>query len=778
MRRLIIVFVFTLITSALSAQNAYLQKAEELDGGNVISIKSYNDTLVCYTGGGSYLQERYKLYISYNNGESWDYIGSSNRYLDDIFYFNNYVIALTDYQGNLKIELKNEDISIINIYTSYNILIFRDKIYSFSPFGDIVYYDFPTFQWIRAGVKPTRSGKFKLISPDDEILFAAGGQDSNQLFRSTDDGASWEEVNLGIDGFELKEMISVGDKYFAISSGENAKLYSSENKGLSWKLINTSYELPSAPVSITSIEGALYICTNSDGIYKSTNDASTWQELNAGLNHKSIFLAASSSDIFTVNGRGVYKFNKDHESWVLSSTGISDLFISTFANFKGKLFIGTENAGLYSDDGYAKRNINVENGIMNIVSLSVYDDKLYLIGDSIAYGSENRLFTSEDGEEWSRSPKYEESKGIRSLFVNEDYIFYNTGEKLFREKRETGNLELLGESFSYNTSGKISGNQNSLLLDEGAKLLVSYNNGDSWEERSYLSYSRDGFFVDTEGNYYFGDSGTKIFKSTNDGHTWDAYAIASEDRYNSIKFINRLPGADYVIDSYSAIHIGNIGLPNWQEVNTGDEKIYATTITQYNGNVYVGTSGDGLYQIVYDETTTPYSNERYNSTTITLRWSSINAITRYRIQIASDELFTDILADEIIQNDTTFTYSRFNFNNFYYWRVSSVTEHWDDNFSPYKKIEIVSPPNFQLRQNYPNPFNLETTITFDLPEDGRAILILYDILGRKISTLSDKMYSFGNFEVKFNANSLSTGVYFLELKQGNYRQTIKIVLIK
>jgi len=778
MRRLIIVFVFTLITSALSAQNAYLQKAEELDGGNVISIKSYNDTLVCYTRGGNYLQEKYKLYISYNNGENWEYIGSSKSYIDEVFYVNNFVIAFIEYPGNLKFDLKTGEVSNFPLSSYYDLSIFRDKIYSFSSFGKLMYYDFPTSQWIRTGLKPTLYGRFKLLSADNEILFASGGQDSNQLFRSTDEGASWEEVNIGINGFELKEMISAGDKYFAISTGENAKLYTSENKGLSWQEINTSYELPSAPASIANIEDTLYTGTTSDGIYKSTNEGSTWQELNAGLNQNSIFLAASSSDLFTVTGRGVYKFNMDHESWVLASTGISDLFISTFANFKGKLFIGTENAGLYSGDGSVIRSINVESGVLNIVSLSVYEEKLYLIGDSGAYGSENRLFTSEDGEEWSRSPKYEESKGIRSLFVNEDYIFYNTGEKLFREERETGNLELLRESFSYNTSGNISGNQNSLLLDEGAKLLVSYNNGDSWEERSYLSYSRDGFFVDTEGNYYFGDSGTKIFKSTNDGHTWDAYAIASEDRYNSIKFINRLPGADYVIDSYSAVHIGNIGQPNWQEVNTGDEKIYATTITQYNGNIYVGTSGDGLYQIAYDESTTPYSNERYNSTTITLRWSSINAINRYRIQIASDELFTDILADEIIQNDTTFTYSEFNYNNSYFWRVSSVTEHWDDNFSPSKKIEIVSPPNFQLKQNYPNPFNLETTITFDLPEDGRATLILYDILGRKISTISDKMYSFGNFEVKFNANSLSTGVYFLELKQGNYRQTIKIVLIK
>lgn len=108
--------------------------------------------------------------------------------------------------------------------------------------------------------------------------------------------------------------------------------------------------------------------------------------------------------------------------------------------------------------------------------------------------------------------------------------------------------------------------------------------------------------------------------------------------------------------------------------------------------------------------------------------------------------------------------------------------------------EIVSvddneplPLNFSLEQNYPNPFNPTTNFEFRIPAStaGRAdfglvTIKVYDILGREIITLINKEKNPGNYTVKFDASkyNLSSGIYFYQLKAGNFIKTRKLILLK
>jgi len=85
---------------------------------------------------------------------------------------------------------------------------------------------------------------------------------------------------------------------------------------------------------------------------------------------------------------------------------------------------------------------------------------------------------------------------------------------------------------------------------------------------------------------------------------------------------------------------------------------------------------------------------------------------------------------------------------------------------------------FKLEQNYPNPFNPSTTIRFAIPASGVATLKVYDILGKEVATLINESYNAGTYEVKFNASQLSSGMYFYQLKSGNFVQTKKLLLLK
>jgi hypothetical protein len=104
-----------------------------------------------------------------------------------------------------------------------------------------------------------------------------------------------------------------------------------------------------------------------------------------------------------------------------------------------------------------------------------------------------------------------------------------------------------------------------------------------------------------------------------------------------------------------------------------------------------------------------------------------------------------------------------------------------------EKINNVIPNVYSLSQNYPNPFNPSTNFEFrisDFPAGsgagGFVTLKVYDILGREIITLINEEKNPGSYTVKFDASkyNLASGIYFYQLKAGNFLSTKKMVLIK
>ncbi len=88
------------------------------------------------------------------------------------------------------------------------------------------------------------------------------------------------------------------------------------------------------------------------------------------------------------------------------------------------------------------------------------------------------------------------------------------------------------------------------------------------------------------------------------------------------------------------------------------------------------------------------------------------------------------------------------------------------------------PAEYNLLQNYPNPFNPATTITFDLPEQSRVSLTVYNILGEQVASLVDEVREAGRHQAVFDASGFSSGIYFYRLSTDSYTETRKMLLIK
>jgi hypothetical protein len=90
---------------------------------------------------------------------------------------------------------------------------------------------------------------------------------------------------------------------------------------------------------------------------------------------------------------------------------------------------------------------------------------------------------------------------------------------------------------------------------------------------------------------------------------------------------------------------------------------------------------------------------------------------------------------------------------------------------------------YELSQNYPNPFNPVTKIRFQIPEFSFVTLRVFDLLGNEVATLVNEEKAAGSYKVEFNSRgliyqTLPSGIYFYELRAGDYTDTKKMILLK
>ena len=93
-----------------------------------------------------------------------------------------------------------------------------------------------------------------------------------------------------------------------------------------------------------------------------------------------------------------------------------------------------------------------------------------------------------------------------------------------------------------------------------------------------------------------------------------------------------------------------------------------------------------------------------------------------------------------------------------------------------KNIDI--PSEYTLYQNYPNPFNPSTIFRYSIPVKSDVELAVFDLTGRQIVTLVDKVQQPGQYTIQWNASNIPSGVYLYRIQAGNFQKVKKSILIK
>jgi Lamin Tail Domain/Secretion system C-terminal sorting domain len=224
-----------------------------------------------------------------------------------------------------------------------------------------------------------------------------------------------------------------------------------------------------------------------------------------------------------------------------------------------------------------------------------------------------------------------------------------------------------------------------------------------------------------------------------------------------------------------------------------------------SGNQTYGSNGSGwdsddnandFYVATTDNTSPPLPVElstftaKANKLGIQLNWSTATEVNNYGFEIQRSVVSEQQSAESWVKvgfvkgNGNSSSPKSYSFvdNNplsgKVEYRLKQIDNDGQYKYSNIVEVSFSNPLRFALFQNYPNPFNPSTIIKYQISKAVYVSLKVYDVLGRRVASLVNKNEQPGNYSVRFNAEKLSSGIYYYQLKAGNYRQVKKLLLLK
>jgi len=114
----------------------------------------------------------------------------------------------------------------------------------------------------------------------------------------------------------------------------------------------------------------------------------------------------------------------------------------------------------------------------------------------------------------------------------------------------------------------------------------------------------------------------------------------------------------------------------------------------------------------------------------------------------------------------------------YAYRLKQIDNDGKFEYSKVIEIDMGTPIEYELSQNYPNPFNPSTTIQFSIPQSSNLKLIVYNVLGEQVAELVNGFIEAGVHTINFNAENLTSGIYFYRLETNNRVVNKNMLLLK
>lgn len=620
-----------------------------------------------------------------------------------------------------------------------------------------------------------------VLNNDIRSLFADGdtvlaGTYNSGIYKSTNGGLNFYQTSL--NNKYVISFTKTGSYIFAATASSTPTgfgIYVSTNGGNNWSQTSLNNK-PMA--SIASIGSNIIAGTSLEGIFLSTDYGSSWNNVVSG-NITIYALTVYNNKVFASNYYGGILISTNNGlNWI--QTSLTNKSVRAFASSLGELYAGTFVNGVYksTDGGYNWVQTNMTN--KSFTSMTYSGGKLYA-GGSQRIGI---YMTTNGGDNWEQSP-FKEFR-INALSSGDSSIVCATYENGIYTSRNEGNEwshTFINESTAEITLAFASYSNYFFTGCSGYYgFRGSSNYGNSWD-----MYNLSGAYgvqsVHFSNNIiYAGTVGNGVMKSTNFGINWQQTSLDNDDIY-AITSIGSTVFAGSMY--YGVLKSTNNGL-NW--VQTSLSNRYILSLISNGNTIYAGVSDSGIYKSTNAGTNWVRSGlENNNVYTFAINGANIFAGTEANgVYLSTNEGANWIQKNQGFETGNIAVTSLAIKGNYLYAGLSGNKEGvWKRSLAEIIRVTSLStevPDKYKLFQNYPNPFNPSTNIKYQITSHGGSStnvkLIIFDILGKEVTTLVNENQGAGTYEVTFDGSYLPSGVYFYQLKTDNVLLTKKLILIK
>jgi hypothetical protein len=711
------------------------------------------------------------------------------------------------------------------------------------------------------------------------------------VYRSTDGGGNWEQVNNGLPapfygGYVYSLAVvpsSTGPGTNLFAGLEEGGVWRSTDDGDSWEWVypggvlgQHNYSVFRLGVAGSTIVAGVRQSGPDNGVYRSDDDGGTWTRSNAG------FATAADSDIssfasITSGGTtylyagtdgGAFMSASGGAGWTRISSGLPAGQISSFAATPGTgsglnidLFAGVYGSGVYRSTDNGSSWAPANNGF--VWEGTSFGPALYIdafaaspgpggtAGNIFAAAFPSVYVSTDNGNEWWDTGWPVDSASTAGVLCINGDLLYGGGIGIWKYPTAIDTSWTLQISGTTDTLLAVRAVDNNVVWASGMKggVFLTTNGGGIWSSvggGALGTGTVNAVEAIDAGNalvaMYSNNTG-KIFRTSNGGSSWSTVSTQTGVAIGGIQMRTSLEG--YAVGTPSGSKWTMLkttdGGGTWNSIATApaEDSLTALALGYYGpypvrpvgvqflgGTLWFGSISGAVYRSTDLGTTwstgtsaVPLGALHFNSSTAGLSGGLIGDLIRSTANggvswdTASGAGAQPVTCISGLGNEfwaTTGGSIAYTNKSGLSWTYSTPG-HWGVfaplnalTFSPagsqingwavgdsglilhYRRTGVASvsgsgnslPSAFALSQNYPNPFNPATTIRYALPVRSHVVVAIFNGLGQRVATLVNGDVEAGNHSVRFDGSNLASGVYYYRIQAGNFVQTKKLILIR
>ena len=663
-----------------------------------------------------------------------------------------------------------------------------------------------------------RRGEIAVTPADPTVVYLLSANSSGGVagvYKSTDSGANFSVVNAGspvgmlgyyTDGRAPGTGQGTYDWCIAVDPSDANTVFiggittwKSTDGGVTFNANNnwtssSTYNISGVPVvhadkhalayqnSSTLFEG------NDGGIYKTTNGGTSWTDLTNGLVISQIYrIGVSQTDqnvqLAGLQDNGSKKYTGGLNTWVDVHGGDGMECIVDFNNatsymyatyITGQIF---RNSNGYSTFAETKISANIPGGQPTGAWVTPYI--MDPTNAAILYAGYDMVWkTTDRGNTWTTASQVlSSSNKLRSLAI---------------APSNPNVLYAADQTNMWKTTDGGATNWSTITLPTTSNSLTYIAVKNTDPNTVWITY---GGYTD----------GSKVYQSTDGGTSWTNISTGLPNLpVMCIVYYKDVTDRDILfVGTDVGVYVKD-GTNDWASYNTGLPNVVVTELEIYYGGgaidkLRAGTYGRGLWET---DINSPLPVELSSFTAevqenhINLKWITQTEVNNYGFEVERNTPLNLLSRGEVQSNDDwkmigfvngngnsnspksySFVDENVTTGNYSY-RLKQIDNDGQFEYSDIVEATIGAPIEFALNQNYPNPFNPTTTINYSLPKANFVTLAVYNSLGEKVSTLVNQVVEAGNHTLEFNAENLSSGIYFVRMDAGSFLSPKKITLMK